>query len=48
MYGARAGLCLEPQNVPDSPNVPHFPSPVLRPGEVYRQVTDYRFKEQKS
>jgi len=44
MYGARAGLCLEPQNVPDSPNVSHFPSPVLRPGEVYRQVTDYRFK----
>ncbi|MCO4053994.1 MAG: galactose mutarotase [Bosea sp.] len=42
-YGAAAGLCLEPQHVPDSPNLPHFPSTVLRPGEVYRQVTEYRF-----
>ncbi len=42
-YGPCAGLCLEPQHVPDSPNLPHFPSTVLRPGEVYRQVTEYRF-----
>jgi len=40
---AYAGFCLEPQNVPDSPNVPHFPDPVLRPGQMYRQITDYRF-----
>jgi aldose 1-epimerase len=37
------GFCLEPQNVPDSPNVAHFPDPVLRPGQIYRQITDYRF-----
>jgi aldose 1-epimerase len=43
-YGACAGICLEPQHVPDSPNLPHFPSTVLRPGEVYRQVTEYRFR----
>jgi aldose 1-epimerase len=42
-YGANAGLCLEPQHVPDSPNLPHFPSTILRPGELYRQVTEYRF-----
>lgn len=42
-YGANAGLCLEPQHVPDSPNLPHFPSTVLWPGEEYRQVTEYRF-----
>jgi aldose 1-epimerase len=42
-YGASAGLCLEPQHAPDSPNLPHFPSTVLRPGEVYRQETAYRF-----
>jgi aldose 1-epimerase len=42
-YGANAGLCLEPQHVPDSPNLPHFPSTVLRPGNVYRQVSEYRF-----
>ena len=42
-YGPSAGLCLEPQHCPDSPNLPHFPSTVLRPGEVYGQVTEYRF-----
>jgi aldose 1-epimerase len=42
-YGANAGIALEPQHVPDSPNLPHFPSTTLRPGEVYRQVSEYRF-----
>lgn len=42
-YGANAGICLEPQHVPDSPNLPHFPTTILRPGELYRQVTEYRF-----
>ena len=42
-YGPSAGLCLEPQHTPDSPNLPHFPSTMLRPGAVYRQVTEYRF-----
>jgi aldose 1-epimerase len=42
--GANAGLCLEAQHCPDSPNLPHFPSTVLRPGAVYAQVTEYRFK----
>lgn len=42
-YGANAGICLEPQHAPDSPNLPHLPSTVLRPGALYRQVTEYRF-----
>ncbi len=42
-YGKRSSLCLEPQHFPDSPNQPTFPSPVLRPGEVYDSVTAYRF-----
>lgn len=42
-YKANAGLCLEAQHAPDSPNLPHFPSTVLRPGDLYRQVTEYRF-----
>ena len=42
-YGAYAGLCLEPQLFPDSPNQKNFPDPTLRPGETYRQVTLYRF-----
>jgi aldose 1-epimerase len=35
---ARQGdaFCLEPQQFPDSPNQPAFPSTVLRPGEHYR------------
>ena len=43
-HGPRAGLCLEPQRFPDAPNHPNFPSAVLRPGEIYRQVTRYRFR----
>lgn len=38
-----AGLCLETQQFPDAPNRPDFPSPVLRPGEVLRGTTIYRF-----
>lgn len=36
-------LCLEPQRFPDAANHPHFPSTVLRPDEIYSQVTEYRF-----
>jgi aldose 1-epimerase len=42
-YGPRSGLCLETQHFPDSPNQPGFPSTVLRPGEVHRSATVYRF-----
>lgn len=42
-YGARAGFCLEPQVWPDAPNHPGFPSATLRPGDTYRQSTEYRF-----
>jgi aldose 1-epimerase len=42
-YDTRAGFCMEPQIWPDSPNHPHFPQAVLRPGETYRQLTEYRF-----
>lgn len=38
VYGKHAGFALETQVYPNAPNVPHFPSPVLRPGEVYRHV----------
>jgi aldose 1-epimerase len=43
LYGARSGLCLEPQHWPDAPNHTNFPSIVLRPGETYRQRTEFRF-----
>jgi aldose 1-epimerase len=37
-YGKHAGFALETQVYPNSPNEPHFPSAVLRPGETYRHV----------
>ena len=42
-YKSRTGLCLEAQHFPDSPNKPEFPSTVLRPGEIYKQTTIYKF-----
>ncbi|MBB4038549.1 aldose 1-epimerase [Microvirga flocculans] len=44
-YGRHAGLCLEPQRFPDSPNNAHFPSSILPPGQVSRQITELRFSQ---
>jgi len=41
-YPQRSGLCLEPQYVPNSPNVEGFDIPVLRPGDVYEHMTIYQ------
>jgi aldose 1-epimerase len=38
-------IAIEPQNFPDAPTHPNFPSAVLRPGEVYRQRMEWRFNE---
>ncbi len=35
-----AGLCLEPQGFPDSPNRAQFPSVIVTPDRPYRQVLD--------
>jgi aldose 1-epimerase len=43
VYQNHYGLCLETQHFPDSPNKPHFPSTVLRPGEKYDTTTIFRF-----
>lgn len=43
IYNKHDGLCLETQHFPDSPNQPHFPSTVLRPGEEYSHTTTYKF-----
>ena len=42
-YQKHAGLCLETQHFPDSPNHPSFPSTVLRPGEEFRSTTVFSF-----
>ena len=46
-YVKHGGFCLEAERFPDSPNHPNFPSPILRPGEKYSQVTVYRFGVEK-
>jgi len=38
-----AAVCLEPQHSPDSPHHADWPSTVLRPGQVYRSASVYRF-----
>ena len=42
-YGAYAGIALETQHFPDSPNQPAFPSTILRPGEGFTSRTIYQF-----
>ena len=42
-YGPNAGVALETQHFPDSPNQVGFPSTILRPGEGFTSRTVYRF-----
>ncbi len=37
------GLCLETQGLPDSVNIPHFPSAILKADEEFRSETSYVF-----
>lgn len=46
-YGPYHAVCLETQHFPDSPNKPHFPSTVVRPGQTYHQITVHRFSVRK-
>jgi aldose 1-epimerase len=39
----RAGLCLETQKFPDTPNHPSFPTAVVRPGQLYQARTTFSF-----
>jgi len=43
VYKYRYGFTLETQHYPDSPNQPNFPSTVLKPGQMYRQTTVFKF-----
>ncbi len=43
MYRQGDGIALETQHFPDSPNHPHFPSTVLRPGEEFTSTTFFAF-----
>lgn len=39
----RTAFCMETQHFPDSPNQPAFPSTVLKPGQVYKTSSIYKF-----
>ena len=43
---AHAGIALEPQGWPDAIHHAAFPQSVLRPGEIYRQHTQYVFRRE--
>ncbi len=42
-YPERSAFCLETQHFPDSPNKAHFPSVILRTGEIYKETCIYKF-----
>ena len=42
-YPKHGGFCLETQHFPDAVHHPEFPSILLRPGEIYRTWTVYKF-----
>ncbi|MEO6849653.1 MAG: hypothetical protein ABI166_03455 [Mucilaginibacter sp.] len=39
----RTAFAMETQHFPDSPNQPSFPSTELRPGQLYKTSTGYKF-----
>jgi len=45
-YVKNAGLCLETQHFPDSPNHPTFPTTELKPGETRHSMTTFTFSTQ--
>lgn len=47
LYGARAGVALEPQRWPDAPNHPGFPPIRLDPGETSRQVSRFHVRKER-
>jgi aldose 1-epimerase len=41
-YAKHGAICLETQGFPNSTTFAHFPSPVLKKGEIYRRTTAYK------
>lgn len=42
-YVPHGAMSFQTQHYPDSPNHPNFPSTELAPGQVFHEVTEYRF-----
>lgn len=47
-YPRRNAICFETMNYPDAPNKPHWPSAILRPGEIFKSTTIFRFEYSKN
>lgn len=45
IYPVHGSLCLEPQHFPNAPNIPSFPSTLLRPGEQYHEFIQFHFNK---
>lgn len=43
VYKKHAGICLETQKYPNSPNMPEWPSATLNPGETYHSYCKFAF-----
>jgi aldose 1-epimerase len=43
VFARHAAFCVEPEFFPNCVNVPHFPSCILRPGDVWHHLTVHRF-----
>ena len=44
-YPNRSAVALETQQYPNAANHAHFPSPLLKAGEAFHTVTEYRFSK---
>ncbi len=43
-YHTTSGICFEAQNYPDAPNHAHFPSAILKKGDIYKHETTFQFE----
>lgn len=44
IYKNRTSICFETMHFANSPNIPNFPSTVLRPNETFKSQTIFKFK----
>ena len=42
-YGGHEAFCVETQHYPNAPNIPSFPTTLLRPGQTMTETTYHRF-----
>lgn len=47
LYGKHNGICLETQKYPNATKYKHFPSTVVKVGELYETTTEYKFSVEK-